>query len=74
MSPDARQAFIRRSVRAVMTRARIIGLQRLALKTAAAYARSDGSEAALAGLLAREDALEAARLGEVRHEPDASAE
>ena len=73
MLPDERQAFIRRSVRAIMTKVRIIGLQRLAARTAEAYARGNGSEAELAALLVRENALEAARMRGIGHAPDAAA-
>jgi hypothetical protein len=72
MTTDERQAFIRRSVRAIMTKVRIIGLQRLAARTAEAYARSDGSEAELARILARPDAREAERLRGIGRAPDAS--
>lgn len=54
MTTDERQSFIR----SVRRQARIIGLKRLATRTVEAYARGNGSEAELAALLVREDALE----------------
>ena len=55
--PDARH--IRAAARSVRIRARVIGLRRLAERTAEAHARGFGSEAELAALLVREDPLEA---------------
>jgi hypothetical protein len=54
MTPDERRAYIRRAVRDVRTRASVILLKRRALETGEAYARGNGSEAELAGLLVRE--------------------
>ena len=73
MPPDARQAFIRRSVRDIMVRARVINLKQAALRTAEAFAKSDGSEAELTRLLARPGALEAERMRGIKQGPDASA-
>jgi hypothetical protein len=62
---DTRAAFIRRAVHAIRRRANILVLERLTERIAEAHARGDGSEGALADLLARADELEAARLREV---------
>jgi hypothetical protein len=62
MSPidERRRASIRREALTVLRLARILNLKRMADRTAAAFARSGGSEAELAALLVHEDALEAA--------------
>jgi hypothetical protein len=61
VTPDARRALVRRIARSILTRARVVGLRRMAERTAAAFARGNGSEAELAGSLVGEDALERSR-------------